>query len=114
MTNPAAYAAIYLAAGFATLAWAAWHDDTDARTAFWLSLLWPLTMVVVAWLLLGRLLRWMGFRFFFGRPRDGLGWSAGRMSLRDPDFPRVAIGFWVACPWRAGGLGWVAPWARRP
>ena len=43
----AAYLAAYLAGGFALLAWMAFLNKHRAREAFWLSLLWPLALLLI-------------------------------------------------------------------
>ena len=86
MTAPA-YLAIYLACGFLLLAWMAYINRHRAREAFWMSLLWPLVLlmipVIVAldWLADSR--GWcvdIQFRrdlspFGFRRPTGGRGWA---------------------------------------
>ena len=87
MTAPA-YLALYLACGFLLLAWMAYLDRLRARAAFWMSLLWPLVLlmipVIVAldWLAdsrgwcvdlqFRRDLSPFGFR---SRPAGGRGWA---------------------------------------
>ena len=46
MTAPA-YLALYLACGFLLLAWMAYLDRHRARAAFWMSLLWPLALLMI-------------------------------------------------------------------
>jgi hypothetical protein len=41
------YVTVYLAGGFALLAWMAFIDNHRAREAFWFALLWPLTLLLI-------------------------------------------------------------------
>lgn len=62
------YLAAYLAGGFALLAWMAYRLAGETiHAAFWLALLWPLTLLVVCFVLL---LDWIGWRVNIERRPD--------------------------------------------
>jgi hypothetical protein len=82
------YLATYLAGGFALLAWMAFLDRHWLREAFWLSILWPVTLLVIVPSVL--LLDWLELRGWFvdvmyqadlspfgfrTRADDGTGWA---------------------------------------
>lgn len=71
-----------------------------------LALFWPLSLVVIVLMFLAVGLLHLGFRARFGRPKPGLGWSAGRCRLRPGLPPRRLVGVWVACPWWAASVWW--------
>lgn len=89
-TSIAAYFAVYLAVGFALLAWLAYRLEGESiRAAFWLTLLWPLTLLVVVPAVL---LDWAGWRvniehrpdlspFGFRRRDAGRGWAVRFLRL---------------------------------
>lgn len=100
------WAAAYLCTGFAVLALLALRDHWgEVRAAFWLCLLWPLTLVAVALLLVGRVLNALGFGFHGGRPYASR-WGAGRVK---PQAHLRRRGFWLACPWYAVAVWWARP-----
>lgn len=47
MTPFSTYLAAYLVGGFVLLAWIAYLNRHDARSAFWLALLWPLSLLAI-------------------------------------------------------------------
>lgn len=81
----------YLAAAFLMLAWAAYLDRHRLREAFWLSLLWPVTLLILAlYGLTAFLPRLFGWR---GELADSPGgWGVRRPSDGWP-------GFAARCPW---------------
>lgn len=103
------HVAAYLLAAFALLGVIAARDRfVDVRVAFWLSLCWPLTLAAVLTMLIGRVLRALGFRFLHGQPREGIRWRAGWVEPKSRNHlgPRRR-GFWLACPWRVVAFWWV-------
>ena len=98
------YIAAYLGAGFLMLAWTAWSDRASLREGFWVSLLWPLTLVLLVWVLAGAILGRCGFRCHVGQPRVPR-WDAGRAHV----YGEPRAGFWVSCPRWVVGVWWVKP-----
>ena len=89
------FIAAYLAAGFAVLAWAAWRDRGDVPGSFWGSLLWPLTLLAVLFILCVRHIpRFFGWRgeVYFDRHRQLSSWDCCRPV---DGWPGIAI----SCPW---------------
>lgn len=110
------YAPAYMLVALAFLVGLTIRDpDMRLYEASWAVVFWPLTVLLVAVVLLLRLLSAVGLHVRFGRPKPGLGWSVDRVRPRDPAFPHRVIGVWVATPWRALSVWWVSPWKmRRP
>jgi len=114
MTGPAYYAVVYLVGGLLATGLMAWRDEHLAvRDAFWLALLWPLTLVVVAWVLAALVLESLGFHLTFGTPRSGVRWGGGLVHLNPDAMPRnfgsKPWGFWLAARGRAVALWWRWP-----
>lgn len=93
--SAAVVVAAYFAAGFAVLAWIAWVDAAEVRGAFWSSLLWPLSLLSVLFVLCVRhtplVFGWCG-EVYFDRHRQLPDWSCRRPVDGWP-------GIGVSCPW---------------
>ena len=80
----------YLAGVYALLAWLAWADYAELREAFWLSVFWPLSLLVVVLagglLHLPRLFGWRGD--LLDRPSHLSPWGWRRPS---DGWPGIAI-----------------------
>lgn len=84
---PEASISTYLAGGFALLAWMAYLDNHRAREAFWLSLLWPLVLLLIptvyfldwmeqrGWMVDAQYRRDLSPFGFRRRPVAGAGWA---------------------------------------
>lgn len=105
MNNALLHAALaYLAGAFATLAIVAWSDRSrvlNARDAFVLAVIWPVSSGVALLMVIGfMLLRADGIRCAIGKPRNVARWGCGRT---DPH-----PGLWALCPWWVLVVWWEA------
>ena len=97
-------ALFYFAGAFATLAIVAWADRSrvfNARDAFVLAVIWPVSSGVALLMVIGLMLLRAGMRCAIGRPRNGVRWGCGRT---DPHPGLLAL-----CPWWALAVWWEAP-----